>query len=206
MSKKLNPKLIISKYFDSLIQHVDILTEEQLQIYSDSASLTIPANVEQQTLNYFKCKTNTGELSHDELSFENIDDLWKDGHEPNWNSLFMENFNERNVLSNVCIPENDVKINVRDYLNRARDEILAELGKGQEEAFKRYEMIKNDLKNDIDDEDNLMARLFADKFYILVEFEKSCSTEIRPKSKHLLILDFYLNKKDQEFFRYFFLS
>lgn len=60
-----------------------------------------------------------------------------------WESLFKEKYD---IESNLNIPENDLTVNMKDYLNQARNEMLAELTKGQEEAFKRYEMIKDDLR------------------------------------------------------------
>lgn len=191
MSKRLNAKLIILQYFDSLIQCIDIFTEELLQTCSDSDRLTI--------LRRENCaRKKTQNESLEKLDFENVDAIWKHEYNKIWNSMFKM---EYNYESNILVTENDLTINKIDYLNQAREEMLAELANGQEEAFKRYEMIKNDLKRDIDEnQENLMAQLFANKFYILVEFE---SREM-DKSQHLVVLDFYLNKQDL-FKKYFYI-
>lgn len=205
MSKKLNPKLVISQYFDSIIQRIDIFTEEQLEKCSQTDSLTIPNSMDYtvKTISENRAKTTTeGNESPDELDFENDDNVWKHDYENIWNGLFNEKFEKINIFRNVSIPENEITVNMRDYLNQARDEMLAELAKAQEEAFKHYEMIKKDIKRDKDeDEDKLMEKLFANKFYILVEFVSSNDKRLKQNSQHLILIDFYLNKPGRDLFR-----
>ena len=112
-----------------------------------------------------------------------------------WNSFFEEKYD---IGSNVSIPENEITVNMHDYFNQARDEMLAELNKGQEEAIKRYEVIRKELNRDIEDEDKLMAQLFANKFYLLVEIPRPFVSELQ----HLVVLDFYPKRGGNDLIRY----
>ena len=198
MSKQLNPKLLISQYFDSLIRQIDIFTEEKLKEYRESDNLTIP---KRQPFRQYLDKTiqDDTEIFNSEYQdsiFENLSDIKR-----YWQSLFMKN---SDYESNLNIPEKDTTVNMIDYLNQEREKMLAELANGQEEVFKRYETINDDLR-EIKDNDKLMEQLFANKFYLLVEYEVSEreNREKKNKTQHLLVFNFYLNERNQTVFRYF---
>ena len=109
------------------------------------------------------------------------------------------------------MPMNDDKqsaMKARDYYNQARDEMIAELTKLQNEAFERYDKIKGKLKtvnNSLSDEkqlEMLRSQLFGGKFAFIVEYEcQDKDDQKRLKRFHLVVVDFYLNENSRELLR-----
>lgn len=196
-----NPKLIISTYFDSLARLVDIHTEQALAKYTDDdvfeikpddINYSISLRAHQQSTNFLR-----------DVDFDSIEDIFKFVSDPN---IFRHDFQDyENNLEPIEEPSRPIK--TRDYFNRVREEMLRELRKAEEQAFIRYESIKNDeLKkkldetNDMEDKkDLLFSLLFAKKFYLILLMEERYQRSFEsPFRLYLVELNFYLNKRERD--------
>lgn len=205
-----NPKLMIIDYYDSLIQQVDIHTEEQLSKYTENS---VVGEIEKHSYEIYQFMkilpffhsdnsdlydTDNDQLeylhSQAEFDFEisgaNINKLaFSDPYAKLANYTYLEGKHEPPLLST----------NVHQFLNKMRDELLGELKRGQEEALKHYDKIKNEIKVDKLDEEidrNRSSRLFENEYMFLIldgksEHQKGCL----PFKMYLIVLDFYVDKK-----------
>lgn len=213
-----NPKLIIIDYYDSLIRQVDIYTEEQLEKYSDESVIddvteNNESDVREMILDHYR-----------DVDFRYI----SDSDEENSDGLvFMpQNTPKQTILesafddpylkqSKFKYPKEKAKYepppstaNVHQFLNQMRDELIAEIKKGQEAALNYFETIKADLKvdqleSDEEIDQNLMAKLFETQFMFLILDTDDCEIKIRnsPFKLYLIVLDFYLNEQERELFK-----
>ena len=191
-SKKINPKKIVIDYIDSLVNCVDIHTEEQLEKANSNDTIEIPsatAEDSESINNDFKSLA----LNRDE---EEIDpfDLSKD---PSKNLKGYTRFNSSlaDFLPSGSIP-------MSDYLNMVRDEMIKNLRAIEVEALKQLASVKDELKfDDLNEDyeakvDRVMAKAFAKRFPIIIEFVKQISSDSRipPLNMFLLELDFFIGK------------
>lgn len=192
----MNSQSIISKYFDSLIRDVDIFTEEQLSKCDRN-----------EVIGPFELKLISDNLKlHQENSFLNENkDLESQikGEDTIWSHsgvISNQNYFENNKF---VFPENFQSIKVHEYLNKCREDMLAELSIAQEEALKRYQTIKNELKRDktmnIDEwKEHVLTRVLSNKFYMF--FAKANFNRYSSRA-HVAKLDFYLNEGQRALLR-----
>ena len=199
MSSK-NPKLMISQYYDSLIREIDIFTEERLLELTNDQIIELTNNKI-----YPKFSENNGnDFNLSELNLDSDEEnfcLYERDHlSPNVHRI-VHGFDISSNLRN-----NELPIHTKDYYNQARDEILDELSKLQDEAFSRYDKIKGDLKRDdsLSEQEQLeMVRkqLFTNKFAFIVDLEIAAAYNQILKHFHLVVVDFYLSENARELMR-----
>lgn len=202
MSSK-NPKLMISQYYDSLIREIDIFTEERLLELTNDQIIELSNN--KIYPKFFENNRNDFNLSELNLDSdeENFCLYGRDHLSPNAHRI-VHGFD---ISSNLmCTKNNELPIHTKDYYNQARDEILDELSKLQDEAFSRYDKIKGDLKRDVslsEQEQLEMVRtqLFANKFAFIVDLEIAAANNQILKHFHLVVVDFYLSENARELLR-----
>ena len=198
-----NPKLLISKLFDSLINHVDIYTEEQLAFFDSNSFKSVKTyenddndemNIEQfdvvKTYSRMRSK-EFAEYVDSIINTETIEDYFDcDGKTKMWN-LDMGFFDYSKNLSKNRKPKT---MNVCDYWNATRDKLLKVLDQFQKDSFERYEQIKHELKRESNDIESIMGRIFENSFvFILKVQEIDLEDYIIREDIHLIELDFYLN-------------
>lgn len=106
----------------------------------------------------------------------------------------------------IKAPNKATRVVAHDYFNQRRQEMFAELTTIQLDAFKRYQLIKNELEIDewLSDEDQIEqfeAQLYAEKFAFIME-KKSWnpgSSEEDIYDIRLVVLDFYLKRSERSF-------
>lgn len=197
-----NPKLIISQYFDSLIRNIDIYTEEQLAKHTEHELLQLPLNeLAQNRYNNPEGGKQKQKNESDDLDLTSIEeDILAYGSYDNLFPYKMPEFDFKiNTQSELSNEFKSMKI--VEYLNQARDEMLDELGKVQEEIFRRFEATKSlipkrsESSSDAEWRETVKEKVFAEKFTFIVENRNS------KFNFYLFVLDFYLNKKDREILR-----
>lgn len=212
---RVNPKLIISQYYDSLINHIDIHTEKLLESYKENDLLEKPE--EKKTMIKIKrdpCYRKLFEFSpqeevvKDKFTFARIRDPYQDN--------FYEGLKEpRPKKPNSEFVPNKTKTHY--FLNKTRDEMIDKIMKAQDHTFTYYETIKDKLKLEERQGsreeviDQLKSELFATKFLCLFEINYYCSMGIgyfhadtNPSifQLYLFSFDFYISKQDMNILRY----
>lgn len=94
---------------------------------------------------------------------------------------------------------------VGEYYNKARDVMLAQVERAQQETFRTYETIRSELKTTLVENESLsreekiekiMSRVFANKFLIFVAKKKEkIYSHYEYPEMHLVVMDFYLDKR-----------
>lgn len=206
-----NPKRIVLRHFDSLINRIDIHTEEQLEKFRKSKLLGNPLS--------FYYKPDTDQRPDEEKNETYCVD-------PSENSTFGVEFctdpyapwYKYDQHASRWITPNSIR--VRDYLNATRDELIEKLRIAQSEILKRYETIKNNLEFDECDDPNdecddnqtieaVKSKIFSDLFVGLFRIDivqtswqdYGCVKNPLPFKMFLLILDFYLKPDEQYLLR-----
>lgn len=165
----MNAKLMISKYYDSLIRDLDIFIEEELAEFSNDELFEKPANDADTT-------QSSTQHDHENESFGDAENLWSDAdlesctdiwgdwrgnstlQEANANSVnsrptrekvaFSDPYSNQSVISRACSivewPNEPTK--VVDHLENIRQIVISQVHNAQKEAFKRYESVKDKLE------------------------------------------------------------
>lgn len=207
-------KLLISQYVDSLVQHIDIYTEDSLRKCRDDEFID---PIEVYTQNATSTKLNDElllDLADLDLNFdsESIDNI--SNHAQNVFIGTKSKLKEFDVTANRHNIKDEKlfeNLKVTSFLNQEREEMLNELRKLEAETYDFYETIKNgeDFKNltAIGDkrerQEQLMSQVFANKFAFIVGFELRRSwygrTSVKTAFKqHLVVLDFYLTRMERQ--------
>lgn len=200
-SIRINPKKLIADYIDSLINRVDIYTEEMLAEYSETDMLQFKNR--NMPFNGYKVPFKN-DSTFDRKLYEN----------PYYGELNME------IKSKNQFDESGL-IRVWDYLNSTRDKMIKRLNEVLEETFRQVESLKNDIelngwwKNGVEATPQVIERLFSKKFPFLIEIngfsakikkKKTClnlNTNNHPFmfSLYLVELDFFITDEDVNFLR-----
>lgn len=193
-----NPKLQISHYFDSLIREIDIYIEELLE------NKLLESKFKKKLDNH----PNTARLKNDTiihaesidnlLKLDEVEDFDRYSREKIWHHFQMPNFKcvERNRLTNN---DKHLSIEYSDYWNETREEMLNELNDFQNEAFKRYETIRDELKRDNSINkhmESIIPRVFEKRFAFILKYKRFSFEEI-----NLVELDFYLSPNECQLLR-----
>lgn len=181
MSKIMNPKLSITSYFEFLIRHIDIFTEQTLanhhtdedvfhaQLINPHIPLhpDSPHNLQNPT--QFGCSSQDDYRSFD----------------------FFDHFNHNECLA----------LNLCGYLNRKREELIKELVIAQKDTLDNYDKNRSRVANFAEEIESI---LFEKHFYfIITKKEKNGRKWKNPFRIYLVKLDFYLNSSQRDFLRFF---
>ena len=187
-----NHKLAIIDYYDSLIQQVDIYTEEKLKIYSNEHLVEIKEEInEREDSKEFDLETETDLLS------EETD-----------KKVFSPDTVKAKPLSDFAIKINwcqqrPFEMKAQDYLNIIRDAMIKQIEIIKIETLDYYEAIKDGLDDEekLTDEE-LKKKLFAKRSAFLFSRPHS---NLNPFTLYLVISDFYLNELQLKLLEYVFL-
>ena len=182
-----HPKLMIIDYYDSLINVIDIHTEELLRAYSETDILE---EIEPNP----RLKHNDNEIIRP-YRVKSLNNPFNNTYKIDPSSLkTMGTFTPG--LTRMW-----------DYLNGTRDELIKFLRDAQKKTFEDYESIKNELKlaKNGTDEYDVMAKLFAKRFHFIIEIDNTnTKSKVKRFSVFKLIvidLDFYLNRLGKSLIR-----
>ena len=197
---------MIIDYFDSLVQQVDIYTEEELEKYTDQSVVTKIPDDDQSPSDE---EESNDEVGNKEKSLLNLFDSWESIKNAYENQTYDEDpyMNEREYEYSGVETKHEppsVSSNVRQFLNNMRDEMINEIRKGEEEALKNYKNIKSELKIDklASDEEidrDVATRLFENKsMFLLLDINSKSKNKDSPFKLYLFVVDFYLNKQERK--------
>lgn len=210
----MNPKLVISNYFDSLINQIDIHTEEELSNTKETDLIL--------TDKPFTFQLEPGANNEFDFNFWKIGEgNWKDDEKQTieypLSTQYKYDFSHQKSRH---IPSGSIKVS--DFLNETRDKLIERVKEVQVDAFKRYEEIKEHLKFSQDDtktqeeqEEEIKRKLFANKFLGLIRVDQivnfdgekyTKSNNESPFKLYLVELDFYMDQGEQLYFWYFLLK
>ena len=183
-----NHQLVIIDYYKSLVQRVDVYTEEQLELYSNDRLIEIANETE-----------NVIELEETNLKSE--DNLLE--NETERKVFYSPSTNERRI-SDYAIElnwprERPFKMETKNYFNFIRDELIKQIELVEKETLEYYETIKDELRlrqNENITEEELKRKLFAKRSAFL--FSRS---NLNPFTLYLVIFDFYFDKIHEESLR-----
>lgn len=182
--------MLISIFFDSLIREVDIFTEEKI-VDLDSDKLIKVNNDDNIKLNIEE--SNNSKYIDGEIDFDSVEHFDKNVQDYIWSVHERPSFDfKRNLDLNKpskCMKE-------CDFWNESRDELIAELNDMQNEAFQRYETIRDESKRDKWSIETIMERVFENRFAFI--FKSPYDTQ----EMHLIELDFYLNPFECQLLRF----
>ena len=197
---------MIIDYFDSLVQQVDIYTEEELEKYTDQSVVTKIPDDDQSPSDE---EESNDEVGNKEKSLLNLFDSWESIKNAYENQTYDEDpyMNEREYEYSGVETKHEppsVSSNVRQFLNNMRDEMINEIRKGEEEALKNYKTIKSELKIDklASDEEidrDVATRLFENKsMFLLLDINSNSENNDSLFKLYLFVVDFYLNKHQRK--------
>lgn len=196
-----NPKLLILNYYESLINQIDLSTEEELDRFAKNDQLQPVSNFQDKTLIY---SNNDNDSKKDSIRCVNCTkdiDNYKDPYLECFNHDIIKEFPSTRLAN----------LTLSDYLNCVRQEMLIELNRCQSENLEHYETIRNDLKG-LDDE--LVRKLvFKTKFCFIHRFNEIVIKTLThnmpilesnpsPFKMYLFVLDFYLSQQELEILRF----
>lgn len=173
MEKFKNPKLLITDHYDSIIQQVDIYTEELLAKYTENDLLP------KEEVNSFD--------KHKKTSPYNIDG-YKDPYESKYEY-------DMSKLCRIDVTPGITRF--RDYLELIRSKSIEELKMAEKETLDNYELNKHLYKYDRETltserVEEMKRNLFKDKFCFVIGSKRRLFT---------IITDFYLNEEDLAYLR-----
>lgn len=192
------PQKIVHGYFDLLRSQIDIYTEEMLDEYTDKDQHVI--KFDKREFERAKKKafsTNNNEYETVDLnSVESISQLDPYSKYLFWHKIDLFVWNDENLEHPN--PEQET-INVHEYINKKRQDIMNKLENARNEALEYYETIKNDFRTDMS-ANELESLLFAKKFYFTIAINKNYEKKIgkSPFQLYLVQLDFYLNFEERD--------
>ena len=203
----MNPKLVLSNYFDLLINQIDIHTEEELEKTKETDFIITdkpfvyelkPRNNEHFYFDFWK----TDHDDDEKYQIKKIDYQFPTEYDYEFSHQPSKSISPGTVR-------------VKDFLNETRDKMIAEVNAAQCEAFKRYDEIKDQLKNNIDktkpqkeQEEEVLRHVFANQFLGLVRIDKIVLKYNKyydnqsPFKLYLFKLDYFMDTNEQILFRY----
>lgn len=218
----INPKLLISQYYDSLIRELDIFIEEQHAACSSDYFLEKPDNTDSNNDSNRDEKVDENENIWDEVDIESCDDLW--GNEQNQVKPTRQNIAFADPYTNDCIncsinssfdewPSKPTR--VHEYLDKVRENLISKVNEAQKEAFQRFESIKSSFKiekslGEMERIEQLNEKSLVNmSIFSVVLDPKTNEEEISTASanssfKMLIVSDFYLNKNILDALKYLF--
>lgn len=197
-----NPKFHILNYYDSLVNQIDIYTEEELDrtISDDRFNFNTIHNNEPIL------KTNFGQNKPAAYLMKN----YENEIETQFSDYSYEEISDHEIIhSEPTISSDD--LSVRDYLNSVRQAMLLELNSSQIENLKHYEKFKTDLNKDFGQE-RVREHVFASRFCFIIRFDQvlidnqthQSSNYVdnpSPFKLYLFLVDFYMTTKELELLR-----
>ena len=204
----MNRKLYVLNYFDSLVRHIDVHTEEQFAKFTGPNAASAAAINVYDHLNGDPIDTNhyynNSKLNYSDFhaQFSSIEP--NDHHSP---------YSDRYQLVDAGEPPSDLIDTTNrtnesgvDYLNRSRDELIDEIEQAQAESLRRYdddEVRSHRLESVGSGEAALERALFANKFGFLLEVDEMRQGYRRVENRspfkiYLIVLDFYLDRTNRQ--------
>ena len=180
-----SPKLLIVDYYDSLINEIDIYTEEILKKYTENDVLPDEpkVNLNDRFNNEKTFKVIVNDKYHKFFEIDSIIDPYKEEYKYNNDPI-------------------DVKSKkLHDYVNQIRSKSIEEINKVREENLQQYEINRDKYKYDRNDlspakVEEMRRELFKEKFCFLLKIDDMFVDKIPIKIpiKYITITtDFYLD-------------
>ena len=221
----INPKLLISQYYDSLIRELDIFIEEQHAACSSDYLLEKPENADSSNDDSNRDeKVDENENIWDEVDIVSCDDLW--GNEQNQEKPTRQNIAFADPYTNDCIncvvnssfdewPSKPTR--VHEYLDRVRENLISKVNEAQKEAFQRFESIKDSFKivkslgetdriEQLNEKSLVNMSIFSVVLDPKTNEDETSTASANSSFKMLIVTDFYLNKNVLDALKYFFFN
>lgn len=191
-----SPKLVIIDYYDSLINQIDIYTEELIEKCQDNDLLLHVFGGE----NPGRQKTTLGE---ELTNYQNGPEMF---------DFFIDPYNDEYDLDNASITNSKFVpgvTRIKEYLNSLRMSAIEEIRTAQEENIRYYESIRNRVEIERNSEkiELLRSQIFSNRFCflmrIVVENSPLSSSYLRsyPRCDAIfklftIVVDFYMSDEE----------
>lgn len=203
----MNPRRVISEHFESLVNHVNMVADEQLSFYDQKKRLDYD---DQHVFTAIQESDERGEKKRTATPRSSPDDDSKQRER----DIFGETRGELNVYKDpyssvYVVDERPVRYvstdksttTIHGYVMDMRDEMRDELKRLQADACQYYEKVKN--INDASlDADALKSKLFVNKFALLfcprelkASYDIERSQNRSPYQVYLIVFDFYMDEE-----------
>lgn len=200
-NRLINPKWELIQFFDSMIQKIDIHTEEQLEKLTENSF--VPKNI-----------MNPNEESNipPDVQYYFDNDYMRGVRQ-------IDSYLDPYLSYEFEPKESRIEVKsekLRDYINHIREEMLNELKKARQSALENYESIKHELNFDtfLDKKEaieNLYRKTFDRKFWMIFYLDEIREIDVfsnevvnvnsSPFKLYLCEFDFYLDPKEQMLLR-----
>lgn len=186
-NKLTSPKILIIDYYDGLIREIDIYTEDTLRKQSDGDMLL---STEEKTSKEEDKRSNKYGNQIETYGVEARIDPYIDQYSYDQESQ-PQTFEPGTTL--------------KQYLDSIRMRMIDELNRLQDETLRNYELIKAQIQGRTESDNEVMSRLFENRFCFVLDIETICSIlydgsveKMKPdlSSLYLIIMDFYLSPED----------
>lgn len=194
----LNPKLIISQYYDSLVNQIDIHTEELLEKVSETHQISS---------DIFKPGKTYHEMSND--FFVRPDNFVPTYQIDSYTDPYSDKYTY-NVSANP-LADSVKSIKIREYCQSIRTEMIDELRRAETQTMEYYESIRKDIKSIKRENrtvEKLKKQLFANKYFFIIRVDRIRLEAFEAVANrswfkiYLFELNFYLDQESQEFLKY----
>lgn len=209
-----HPQLIICEYFEWLKRQIDIYAEETLVLYSNDDTDVFQLALDAKDLENAKKNNPCRVVTNDTyvIDFTSIEQIAEPTSFWSRDDTFDDEFldwNDSN-LEEAASSEKTHDLNVHEYVNKKRQEMIDEMERAQKEALEYYETIKDRFINHKDmSTDEIESILFAKKYFLILIFDKESKEEGKnhegkqiPYRLYLVQLDFYLNREERDILGY----
>lgn len=187
----LSPKLIITRYFDSLVNLVDIYTEEELGKHDQAELVKALSNI----------YPTTSSLDDDDAD---DDFLFVPYHKhtfgiDSYNDPYTSSLKSSSRASETA---QSGPTRVHDYLNATRAHMIERLRSAEIVSLRRCETSIATLRGLDGDDEEIKRRVFGDKFFLIFVVEKilvpyeGLVENPSPFKLYLFELDFYMDKHE----------
>lgn len=187
MSQFYTPMLLIVDYYEALIREIDVYTEELLEKYQDSTNTILAPKPSNRYVINKQEKVDTHGIEE-----------------------YIDPYTSNYMVFNSDLNGNESR-NIKDYLNSERDKAIDGIKNAQQHNLDSYKSTKfkpdKDTKMDEEKIEELMSRLFADKFCFLLKIDEFSIDEFEVEAEknnhylYIILCDFYLSKTNIEYLR-----
>lgn len=196
--------LIISDYYDSLINRLDIYTEELIKNVQDQEKHTKTEILFKDYLSKLETENEKDAMKRENpdnqfLTLENLETPGEAINTKIKNDPYSEKYTYDETCNSSAVTLTKYRTQI-DYFNGVRCNAIGELTKAKQENLRDYELnriiYKRDLsKLDAHDIDLLPSQLFKKKFCFILEIEAFASTRFKMIT---FVCDFYLSQNELE--------
>ena len=203
---EINPKFIITDFYESLVLEVDIYVAEQLSKLKDEDEKD---NDEGPSRKKAKLDDEDDSKNDDETKIDDPENYPNGGYEGiEAEDVFLEDtdtfygryYRAKDYNFNLGKSKQEPRsTSVREFLNQMRVEMISEINKGRDKSLAHYETIKHELPPSAPKdffERFIKPKLFAKNDMLIFIDTQNCGVKVNvmsPFQMYLFVFDFYVS-------------